>query len=96
MPRIAPDDMEAWLLAELDKAGLGHNTFTQEALDLIVRSAEGVIRKARNLAIACLLEAIRAQTKTVDLKQVNAVLIQPHWRNQNDLDQIGYTRSPPG
>ena len=96
MPRIAPDDMEAWLLAELDKAGLGHNTFTQEALALVVRSAEGVIRKARNLAIACLLEAIRAQTKTVDLKQVNAVLIQPHWRNQNDLDQIGYTRSPTG
>ena len=96
MPKIAPDDMEAWLLAELDKAGLGHNTFTLEALALIVRSAEGVIRKARNLAIGCLLEAVKQQTKIVDLKQVNHVLIQPHWRSHNDLDQIGYTRSSPG
>jgi len=96
MPKIAPDDMEAWLLTELDKAGLGHNAFTQEALALIVRSAEGVIRKARNLALASLLEAIRDQTKIVDLKQVNSVLIQPHWRNNNDLDQIGYTRCPQG
>lgn len=91
MPKIAPDDMEKWMLFELDKAGLGHNTFTPEALALIVRSSEGVIRRARNLTIACLLEAIRDQTKTVDIKQVNQVLIQPHWRNNYDLDQIGYT-----
>ena len=96
MPKIAPDDMETWILAELDKAGLGHNTFTPEALALIVRSAEGIIRKARNLTISCLLEAVKEQTKTVDLKQVNRVLIQPHWRNHNDLDQICYTRSSPG
>lgn len=96
MPKIAPDDMQAWLLAELDKAGLGHNTLTQEALALIVRSAEGIIRRARNLCIACLLEAIKDQTKTIDLKQVNSVLVQPHWRNNHDLDQIGYTRSSKG
>ena len=96
MPKIAPDDMEAWLLAELDKAGLGHNAFTQEALALIVRSAEGVIRKARNLTIGCLLQAVKDQTRIVDLKQVNHVLIQPHWRSHNDLDQIVYTRSAPG
>ena len=96
MPKLAPDDMEAWILSELDKAGLGHNTITQEALALVVRSAEGVIRRARNLAIACLLEAIRDQTKTVDLKQVNSVLVQPHWRNNNDLDQIGYTSGQKG
>jgi len=96
MPKIAPDDMEGWILSELDKAGLGHNTFTEEALALIIRSAEGIIRRARNLSIACLLEAIREKTKTVDLKQVNTVLIQPHWRNNHDMDQIGYTRSPQG
>lgn len=92
MPKIAPDDMEAWILSELDRCGLGHNTFTPDALALVVRSAEGVIRRGRNLCLACLLEAIRSQVKTVDLKHVNAVLIQPHWRNQHDLDQIGYTR----
>jgi type II secretory pathway predicted ATPase ExeA len=96
MPKIAPDDMEAWILSELDKAGLGHNTLTHEALALIVRSAEGVIRRARNLCLACLLEAIKDQTKTIDLKQVNSVLIQPHWRNNNDLDQIGYTTGKKG
>lgn len=94
MPKVAPDDMQAWILGELDKAGLGHNTLTPDALALIIRSAEGVIRKARNLTIACLLEAIKDQTKTVDLKQVNGVLIQPHWRNNHDLDQIGYPRGP--
>lgn len=92
MPKIAPDDMEAFILAEFDKAGLGHNTLSPEALALIVRSAEGIIRRARNLCIACLLEAIRDRTKTIDLKQVNHVLIQPHWRNHHDLDQIGYSQ----
>jgi MSHA biogenesis protein MshM len=96
MPKIAPDDMQAWLLAELDKAGLGHNTFSQDALALIVRSGEGVIRKTRNLAVACLLDAIRNKTKTVELKHVNSVLIQPHWRNHHDLDQIGYSCRPQG
>lgn len=93
MPKIAPDDMEAWILTELDKAGLGHNTITEEALALIVRSAEGVIRRARNLSIACLLEAIRDQTKTIDLKQVNDVLRQPHWRNNQDSFP-GYQPAP--
>ncbi len=27
-----------------------------------------------------MLEAVRVRTKTVDLKQVNRVLLQPHWR----------------
>ena len=33
----------------------------------------------------CLLEAVRDQTKCVDLKQVNRVLLQPHWRNDADF-----------
>jgi len=32
-----------------------------------------------------MLEAVRDQTKTVDLKQVNRVLLQPHWRRERDL-----------
>jgi MSHA biogenesis protein MshM len=96
MPKLAPDDMEAFVLAEFDKVGLGHNTFTPEALALVARSAEGVLRRARNLCLSCLLEAIRDQTKTIDLKHVNRVLIQPHWRNYHELDQVGYPKSPPG
>ncbi len=32
-----------------------------------------------------LLEAVRDQTKCVDLKQVNRVLLQPHWRSDADF-----------
>jgi type II secretory pathway predicted ATPase ExeA len=85
MPKLAPDDMEAWLLSEFNKVGLGHNTVTQDALCLIVRSAEGIIRRARNITLSCLLEAVRDQTKTIDLPQVNSVLRQPHWRNSQDI-----------
>ena len=60
-------------------------TFTPEALALIVRSGEGLLRRIRNLCLGWLIEAVRDQTRIVDLKQVNCVLIQPHWRK--DCDQ---------
>lgn len=85
MPKLAPDDIRSFILAEFDKAGLGHNTITEDALALIVRSAEGIIRRARNIALSCLLEAIRDQVKTVDIRHVNSVLLQPHWRNNQDF-----------
>jgi len=84
MKRLNPDDMKAFILANLDEAGLGHNTFTAAALDLIIRSADGVLRKARNLCLSCLLEALRAQNRTIDIDVVNLVLIQPHWRRDED------------
>ena len=63
------------------------STFTDDALSLIVRSSEGVLRRARNLCLSALLEAVRDRTKTIDLKQVNRVLLQPHWRREVDLPQ---------
>ena len=86
--RLNPDDMKAFILAELDRIGLGHNTFSEAALDLIVRSADGVLRKTRNLCLACMLEAVRATQKIIDIEIVNRVLIQPHWRKDVDLDQF--------
>ncbi len=86
MPKLAPEDMTTFILDQLDRIALAHNTFTPEALDLIVRSSEGILRSARNLCLATLLEAVRDRTKTVDLKQVNRVLLQPHWRREYDLD----------
>jgi hypothetical protein len=47
---------------------------------------EGVLRRIRNLALASMMEAVRDRTKTVDLKQVNRVLLQPHWRRERDLE----------
>jgi type II secretory pathway predicted ATPase ExeA len=84
LPRLAPEAVERFLLDQFDRAGLGHNTFTQDALALVVRSSEGLLRRARNLCIGALIEAVRDQTRTVDLKQVNRVLLQPHWRKDYD------------
>ena len=68
-----------------DRAQLGHNTFTQPAVDLIVRSADGVLRQARNLCVGCLIEAVRSASKTIDVGNVNRVLLQPHWQKEADL-----------
>ena len=86
LPKLAPDDMTAFILRELDHVALAQNTFTDRAMSLIVRSTEGVLRAARNLCIAALLEAVRDRTKCVDLQQVNRVLMQPHWRLRPDPD----------
>lgn len=80
LPRLAPEVIETFVLAELDRAGLGHNTFTADALALIVRSGEGLLRRTKNLCLGTLIEAVRDQTRIVDLRQVNRVLVQPHWR----------------
>ena len=86
MEKLVYDDMTAFILAQLDKAGLGHNLFTEEALPLIVRSADGLLRRARNLCLSCMLEAVRDRKKTIDLQIVNRVLIQPHWRLDSELE----------
>jgi type II secretory pathway predicted ATPase ExeA len=83
--RLNADDLRDFLLRELDRVGLGHNTFTRPALDLIVRSADGVLRKARNLGVGCLIEAVRSANKTIDIDNVNRVLLQPHWQKETDL-----------
>jgi len=49
-------------------------------LALVVRSAKGLLRRSRNPYLAALIEAVRDQTRTIDLRQVNRVLMQPHWR----------------
>jgi type II secretory pathway predicted ATPase ExeA len=85
LQRLPPETVQQFVLDQLDRGGLGHNTFTPEALALIVRSGEGLLRRTRNLCLGSLIEAVRDQTRIVDLKQVNRVLIQPHWRK--DCDQ---------
>ena len=86
MRRLNPDAMQSFILAQLDRVGLGHNIFTEEALDLIVRSVDGVLRRARNLCLSCMLEAYRKKDKTIDLEIVNKVLIQPHWRKDAEIE----------
>lgn len=83
--RLNADDMRGFLLRELDRIGLGHNTFTAPAVELIVRSADGVLRRARNLCVGCMIEAVRSADKTIDIDNVNRVLMQPHWQKECDL-----------
>ena len=83
--RLNTDDMREFILRELDRVGLGHNTFSRPAVDLIVRSADGVLRAARNLCVGCMIEAVRSASKTIDIDNVNRVLLQPHWQKEADL-----------
>src|ERR1700684_2434805 len=83
--RLNADDMRDFILRELDRVGLGHNTFTSPAVDLVVRSADGVLRQARNLCVGCMVEAVRSANKTIDIDNVNRVLMQPHWQKETDL-----------
>lgn len=84
VPRLSSDDVERFIFRELDAVTLPHATFTAEALSLVVRASEGYLRRARNLCLGALLEAVRDRTRTVDLKQVNRVLLQPHWRDRGE------------
>ncbi len=86
LPKLAPDDVTTFVHVELDKVALAHSTFTDNALELIVRPSEGPLRRARNLCLSCLLEAVRNCVKQVGLRQVNRVLLRSHWRQERDLD----------
>ncbi len=85
VPRLNPDDIKAFLFGQLDRIKLGHNTFSDEAVELIVRSSEGILRRTRNLCISAMLETVRDRKQVVGLDQVNRVLMQPHWRKDHDL-----------
>jgi type II secretory pathway predicted ATPase ExeA len=93
LPKLNADDIESFILRELDTAGLPHNTFTEDALSLIFRSCDGILRKARNLCLSCLIEAVRSRKKTIGIDNVNRVLIQPHWRMEKDINQVILTDS---
>jgi MSHA biogenesis protein MshM len=83
LKKLYPDQVEEFIYHQLDLVGLGHNTFTEEAIQLIIRSCEGTLRKVRNLCLSCLLEGVRQQQRSIDLKVVNTVLRMPHWREEN-------------
>jgi len=85
--KLNPEDITAFIHGQCDRMGIGHNLFTEDALHLVVKSSEGVLRKARNLCLSCMLEAVRAQSREITLDSVNTVLMQPHWRKEYDLVQ---------
>ena len=83
--KLNHEQLKDYIFAQLDAIALAHSTFTDEALELICRSSEGILRRTRNLCVSALIEAVRDHTQTVDLDQVNRVLMQPHWRAEKDV-----------
>ena len=84
--RLNDDTMREFIHRELSRIGLAHATFTTGATELIIRWADGVLRRCRNLCLSAMLETVRARAgKTIDIDVVNRVLLQPHWQNQVDL-----------
>ncbi|MFQ3247199.1 MAG: MSHA biogenesis protein MshM [Arenicella sp.] len=83
--RLNDDDLEHYIVKELEAVRLGINTFDSAAVELILRSAQGNLRLCRNLCYGSLIEACREAKKVVSITHVNAVLVQPHWRSHDEL-----------
>jgi MSHA biogenesis protein MshM len=79
------EDLERYIIKELESVRLGINTFDNAAIELIIRSSQGNLRLCRNLCYGSLIEACRETKKIVTISHVNNVLIQPHWRSHEEL-----------
>tara|TARA_B100000809_G_C15023782_1_gene489409 strand:- start:208 stop:474 length:267 start_codon:yes stop_codon:yes gene_type:complete len=78
-------DLESFIVKELEKVKLGINTFDAGAIEVIIRSCEGNLRLCNHLCYSSLIEACQENKKTVTITHVNNVLIQPHWRSHEEL-----------
>jgi type II secretory pathway predicted ATPase ExeA len=83
---LNPDDMRKFILSEFDQVNLPHNILDDDSFDLIVKCSDGIFRKAKNIVLSCLLEAVRAKKRAVSLDMVNHVLLQPHNRIESEPD----------
>lgn len=78
-------DLEQYIVKELETVKLGLNTFDTSAIELILRSAQGNLRLCRNLCYGSLIDACRDSKRIVSIRHVNNILIQPHWRSHDEL-----------
>ncbi len=79
------DDLEAYIIKELEAVRMGINVFDKAAVEIIVRSARGNLRLCRNLCYGSLVEACRDNKRMVAIRHVNNILVQPHWRSHEEL-----------
>ncbi len=49
------------------------------------RGASATNDYCESFAASCLIEAVRSAHKTIDIDNVNRVLLQPHWQKETDL-----------
>lgn len=88
LKKLTAEAIEEFITTQMDASGLAHNVITEDAMALICRSCEGILRTARNLVLACMVEAVRSRDKIIGIANVNRVLIQPHWRIERDAEQF--------
>ncbi len=96
LPKLEPEDIQRFILDQFDRCGLPHTALGEAALALIARSSDGILRHAKTLTIAALIHAVRAQKRTADTQEVNAALMQPHWRTQEHWLQAPASTPAPG
>jgi type II secretory pathway predicted ATPase ExeA len=85
------EDIEKYILNELESVQLGANTFDESAIEIIKRSVQGNLRLCRNLCFGSLIDACCDNKRIVTATHVNNVLVQPHWRSQEELLQMQNT-----
>ncbi len=88
LKKLTAEAIQEFITTQLDAAGLAHNIITEDAIALICRGCDGILRTARNLTLACMVEAVRCRDKIIGIANVNRVLIQPHWRIERDAEQF--------
>lgn len=88
MKTLFPEDMETFILRELDAVGLPHNIFSENALALIIRGSDGILRHAKSICLSCMIEAVRSGQRTIDIANVNKVLVQPHFRIDKEVEKF--------
>ena len=88
LKKVTNEIVEEFLFNQLDLAGLPHSLFSEEALNLLIRSSDGILRRIKNLTLGCILEAVRDSTQTISLEITNRVLMQPHWRKEILIDEV--------
>jgi MSHA biogenesis protein MshM len=86
LKKLPAEDIKTFILDQFDRANLGHNALSDDALDLITRSSEGILRRAKNLTVSSLIEVVRDQERQVTIEHVNRILTQPHWRQEITQD----------
>ena len=98
LPALSNAGIAEFIYEQLDRVGLAHTTFSEAAVNLVGRSSEGVLRCVKNLCVGGMIEAVRDQVRVVDTKQINAVLMQPHWRHHRENEKhesVSFSKEKP-
>ena len=61
------ENLEQYMMKELDAVGLGHHTYDTASVELILRSAQGNLRLCRNLSYCSLIAMLKKAVPCLSL-----------------------------